>query len=403
MFIKLTERLGFNFGFKRYDSNPQMQGVNLLSLNGNDFIDPENIDAYDIYSTTPHLWAVIQRRGDLLASGQWKHYKLVNGEKVEVDNSEIVNTLENPNPLYKGNDYLRLLNENKCVYGNVYTYQVKPYSLSNPLLLTILPSYDVRIKTFNKWFKQSNIEDIIQYYEIISSNEKLEVKDINHVWIQNSKNPLQGESPLNNLYMPISNLRLGLRFRNTLMAKKGAIGILSNESKDQAGHVAIPKDERLRIEQEFQKDYGIQEGKSSIIMASANLKWQSISFPTKDLMLFEEDENDFCQICDAYGMKRDLFASTQGATFENQKEALKQTYQSTIIPEAEEIAMNHTSMFNLDGKTEWLELDYSHIPVLQENQVEKARVNKLLTESIKTLKDAGFEDKQINELLGVNL
>jgi hypothetical protein len=114
MFIKLTERLGFNFGFKRYDSNPQMQGVNLLSLNGNDFIDPENIDAYDIYSTTPHLWAVIQRRGDLLASGQWKHYKLVNGQKVEVDNSEIVNTLENPNPLYKGNDYLRLLNENKC-------------------------------------------------------------------------------------------------------------------------------------------------------------------------------------------------------------------------------------------------------------------------------------------------
>jgi len=84
MFIKLTERLGFNFGFKRYDSNPQMQGVNLLSLNGNDFIDPENIDAYDIYSTTPHLWAVIQRRGDLLASGQWKHYKLVNGQKVEV-------------------------------------------------------------------------------------------------------------------------------------------------------------------------------------------------------------------------------------------------------------------------------------------------------------------------------
>ena len=74
------------------------------------------------------------------------------------------------------------------------------------------------------------------------------------------------------------------------------------------------------------------------------------------------------------------------------QEALKQTYQSTIIPEAEEIAMNHSTMFNLDGKTEWLELDYSHIPVLQENQVEKARVNKLLTESIKTLKDL-LEDK----------
>ena len=400
-FIKLTERLGFVFGFQRYDHNPQLNGVQQILLSGQEILDPENINAYDVYSTTPHLYAVIQRRGDLLASGVWKHYRLVNGKKKEVENSEIVNILENPSVLYKGNDYLRLINENKCVYGNVYLYLSRPYRSSIPMDIKVLPSNDVRIVKTGKWYKQTKIKNIIERYELISSNDVLDIQDVYHSWIQNSKNPLQGETPLKNIYMPISNLRLALRFRNTIMAKHGALGVLSNASKDSAGTLNVPSKERKRIEKQFQNDYGIQEGKSSIIITQNELKWNPMSYPTKDLMLFEEDENDFAQVCDCYGIKRDVFASTKGATFENQKEALKQTYQSTIIPEAEEIAMYHSSIFGMDGRTEFLELDYSHIPVLQENEVEKAQVMNNMANSIASLISAGYTKDEAYQILGI--
>jgi hypothetical protein len=403
-FISLRDIRSFFGGAKNYDKTPLFYGVNIL-LNGGkgEILNPESIDAYDVYSTTPHLKAVISRKGDLLASGQWKHYKIIRGEKIEVVNSEIVGILENPNALFKGNDYLRLINENMCVYGNVYKYVLRPFKKSIPASINILPSNDIEIKSLGKWYKQSKLKDIVKEYRMISTNDTLQVDEVDHTWIVNSKNPLQGETPLKAIYLPLSNLRIGMKTRNVLMAKRGAIGILSNDTKDAVGNKGLPNGEREKIEKEYQKSYGLGDDQSQIIISNNNLKWQAMGFPTKDLMLFEEDENDFCQLCDCYGIARDLFASTKGATFENQKQALKQTYQGTIIPEAEEIAMNHTSIFNLDGVNEWLELDYSHIPVLQENELEKSQTLQNKSNAIKTLKDAGYSDQQITSITGVTL
>lgn len=403
-FISLRNIRSFFGSVSNYDKTPLFYGVNVL-LNGGkgEILNPESIDAYDVYSTTPHLKAVITRKGDLLASGQWKHYKRVRGEKVLVENSEIVNVLENPNPLYKGNDYLRLINENMSVYGNVFKYVLRPFKKSIPSSLNVLPSNDIEIKSLGKWYKQSKLKDIVKEYKMLSTNDILQIDEVDHTWIVNSKNPLQGETPLKSIYLPLSNLRVGMKTRNVLMAKRGANGILSNDTKDAAGNKGLSAGEREKIEKEYQKDYGLGDGQSQIIISNNNLKWQAMGFPTKDLMLFEEDENDFCQLCDCYGIARDLFASTKGATFENQKQALKQTYQGTIIPEAEEIAMNHTAIFGLDGVNEWLELDYSHIPILQENELEKSSIVSNTANAIKTLKDAGFTDTQISSITGVIL
>jgi hypothetical protein len=403
-FISLRNIRSFFGSVSNYHKTPLFYGVNIL-LNGGkgEILNPESIDAYDVYSTTPHLKAVITRKGDLLASGQWKHYKLVRGGKIEVNNSEIVNVLENPNPLHKGNDYLRLINENMSVYGNVFKYVLRPFKRSIPSSLNILPSNDIEIQSLGKWYKQSKLKDIVKEYRMLSTNDILQIDEVDHTWIVNSKNPIQGETPLKSIYLPLSNLRVGMKTRNVLMAKRGANGILSNDTKDAAGNKGLQADEREKIENEYQKDYGLGDGQSQIIISNNNLKWQAMGFPTKDLMLFEEDENDFCQLCDCYGIARDLFASTKGATFENQKQALKQTYQCTIIPEAEEIAMNHTAIFGLDGVNEWLELDYSHIPILQENELEKSSVISNTANAIKTLKDAGFTDKQILSITGIIL
>lgn len=404
-FIKLAEGLGIRWNNSRsYYKTPNLRGtVQMFNGINSEFIYPETIDAYNLYATTPHVNSVIDRRGDLLANGIWKHKKLIKGEWVEVENSDYVNLLENPNPLQKGNDYLRQLNESKCVYGQLFEYIVRPYSSALPALLNILPADQMKIKHSGKWYAQTKLEDIIDYFEMQDTGQRFTTDEINYEWISNNKNPLQGESPLFALYMPIKNIRSAMQFRNVIMDKKGALGILSNNTQDAVGTVPLDADERLNLEKQFQDDYGIDSEKAQLLISNNNLTWQAMSFPTRDLMLFEEVEDDFGQILDAFGMKRDLFSSVKGATFENQSTALKQTYESTIIPEADEIAMNKTTVLGLNPKEEYLCLDYSHIPALQEDEKRKAEVNKLNAESIKILRENGFTPDQIESVTGIKI
>lgn len=374
-----------------YIKTPNLLGMSQVLSGEKEFLNPDTWDAYQIYLTTPQVYAVIQRRGYLLASGVWKHYDK-NGNLIE--NSPIVRILENPNPLTRGNDHIRQWNENKCVYGNNFEYLNRPFSSSIPATLTNLPPAETTIITSGKFYKQTKLEDIILGYKY--GNDQIETNDINQTRVINGKNPVKGESPLVSLYMPISNIRGAYGFRNVLINKKGALGILSNNSKDSAGAIPMSDVERKRLEQEYQRQYGIQDTQSQVIMTNSSLAWQSMTFPTKDLMLFEEIDADFNAIIDAYGLNGNIFTRTQGTTFENLNQGIKQAYQSTIIPEAEELAMNRSLLFGLISKGEWLELDYSHIPVLQENEKEKAEILKMKAEAMNTLLTNGLYT--INEL-----
>jgi hypothetical protein len=61
------------FGFS-YTKTPRTQTAQILTGQPQ-WLSPDSWDAYNVYITTPQLYAVIQRRGYLLASGVWKHYK----------------------------------------------------------------------------------------------------------------------------------------------------------------------------------------------------------------------------------------------------------------------------------------------------------------------------------------
>jgi phage portal protein BeeE len=387
----------FGTGSREYYKTPKQSAQSQILTGEAQFLNPDTWNPHNIFMTTPQLYAVINRKGYLLASGIWKHYKTDrNGKVVEVENSPYVKLLENPNPLVHGNDLIRQWNENKCVFGNNYEYVLKAFANQDlPDQLTNIDPTTVGIKTSGKYYKQTSMADIIQYYEIFEkgnsiSVDKLPPNEVNHSKMINSMNAIKGESPMIPIHMPISNIRASYQFRNVIMTKKGALGLLTNASKDSSGAVPLLEPERKRIDQEYQRQYGIGDDQSKLIMTNASLSWQAMTFPTKDLMLFEEISEDFLTIIDNYGLNANIFSRNQGATFENMNEGLKQAYQSTIIPEAEELAMARSKQFNLLAKGEFLELCYDHIPVLQENEKEEADVLQIKANAIKTLAESGL-------------
>lgn len=384
-----------------YTKTPYVNQTSAFLSGTPEFLNPQDWKPYNIYITTPQLYAIIQRRGFLLSSGKWKHYDK-NGELIE--NSPVVKLLENPNPLMNGKDHLRQMNENKCVFGNNYEYILGAPLLDVPKGLTNLNPVQIRTKTTGKYYTSTSIDEIIEYYELMNNgdaDDRFKPDEINHTRMVNGQNPVIGESPMRALYMPISNIRSAYGFRNVIMNKKGALGILSNQSKDSAGAVPMDEKERKRLEKEYQKNYGLDDDQMQVVMTNSSLNWQAMSYPTKDLMLFEEVDADFRTLIDAYGLNDNIFSREKGTTFTNMAEGLKQAYETTIIPESEEISLNRTRLFGLEQRGEVVKLDYSHIPVLQEDKSKEAETIERISRAAEVLVERGIvTSDEVRTLLG---
>lgn len=358
-----------------------------------------NDNEFELYRTTPQLSIVINKDAQMLSNGRF----VVKNLKGEIqENHEALKLLSNPNPIQNQNSWLMDYQIQKNIYGNQFIYVNRAYQSAFPSSLVNLNSAMVKVVKTGKFVKQTKIEDIIERYDVRESNGEYTPYDVNDVifsQIINPNNPLMGLSPLHSLTMPISNIRGAYGFRNKIIVKSGALGILSSASKDQSGGIPLNTAERQRIEQQHSNDYGIHDGQSSLIMTGSPLSWQSMSYPTKDLLLFEEVEADFKSIIDAYGHNADIYSNLNNAKYSNMNEALRQTYQNRVIPEAEQLCFNLGNKLGLTEKGLILELDYSHIEVMQDNQKQQAENFKMKADAISTLLNSGYTRQEIDKLV----
>lgn len=403
------------FGWSRdaYVENLPMS-VNSMNLSGRpQWEDITNENARRMFLTTAEVFAVVQRRGYMLASGCWKHYKIKRGgEIVEIQNSPAVSLLENPNPLMSGKDFLRQWSENELVHGNNFMstiYGTMRELQEIPSALHNLPPERMEIKTTGLVFRQTRIEDIIAEYRLQLDGgsppyDTYSTDEIIHSKRINGSNPIKGDSPLIPLFMEIGNIRASKQFRNVIMSKNGALGMLSNKSASGNGAIPVTSDERLRIEKQYRESYGLKDNQIQVMIAQGALEWTPMVYPTKDMMLFEEVSADFRMIIDCYGLNDNLFSKEKGATFTNLQDGLKHAFQTTTIPEADEKALTLTKDFGMIGRNEFLSLEYDHLPILQKNEKEKAEILNLKANAVQKLQTSGvYSDDEIREVAGFQI
>tara|TARA_R110001592_G_C12908303_1_gene727348 strand:- start:124 stop:840 length:717 start_codon:yes stop_codon:yes gene_type:complete len=147
----------------------------------------------------------------------------------------------------------------------------------------------------------------------------------------------------------------------------GAIGILSSKKSDMGGALPMTPEER----EEIQADW-LRRSKDKLVMTEADVDWTPMSYPTKDLMLFEELTEDKMAIIDAYGLSYYLFSQSNGATFTNVKEGMRMSYQDTIIPETKQMYATISQQLGLIEEGLYIKPDFSHIPVLQDDKNQEA-------------------------------
>ena len=356
---------------------------------------------FNLYTTTPELFIVVNKFATMFSNGVFviKDYKT---NKV-IENHPLLKLLEKPNPLMNRNTWLMDIAVNYNIYGASYIHKNQGSALSEyPSILMNLPNADLSIKKTGKIYLATSIEEMIEFYRLRSTNDKIDTNEVIALKRYNSSDPCKGLSPLEALQMPLTNIRGAYGFRNVNITKKGALGIISADGRDSIGSLTLEEQDKLDLEKQFTtQTHGIFDGQSSVKFSSKPINYQHLSYPIKDSMLFEEVSENMMKIIDAYGLNRNIFSSKEGAKFANLAEGLRMAYQDAIIPFAELFCFALNDALGLFDKNIYVELDYSHIPVMKDNESEKATTVKTQAEAVKILIENGMTDLQAESIVGI--
>ena len=325
------------------------------------WIDTNN--AWEWFLTIPEFRAVIDKRASMMSSNIPKLYDKNNEEITE---HWFLDMVHHPNPVQSWSDVVYSLSVNDALYSNAFAFcPLRTFNQRN--LFVPLPSNKIQIQTSGKTLKQMDVNGLIEGYKFEYDDNEIEslpVEDVIYLTTTDGMNIIKPTSRIDALKYPLSNIKASYHKRNVLLENIGAIGILSAQNSDIGGAIPMTPEEK----KEIQRDW-YNRSKDEIIITESQVNWQSMSYPTRDLMLFEELNADKMAIIDAYGMNANLFSSEKGSTFSNVKDSIRMVYTDTIIPETQQMYDSICHQLGLDKEGIRIEACFDHLPVLQDDEL----------------------------------
>ncbi len=352
-------------------------------------------NSWRLYIDIPELRAVVDKRASMMSSNKPKLYD-ANGELVT--NHWLNDLINNPNSTQSWSDVVYSLGVQDALYSNCVMYAPeRSFGVRN--LIVPLPANNVEIMLSGRTLKQMDRENLIDYFKFTydsGNTERIDWEDAVYLTSCDGMNIVKPISRVDSLKFPLSNIQAQYKKRNVLLENIGAIGILSAQATDLGGSIPMTPEERQKI----QKDW-YRRQKDELIISEAGVNWTPMSFPTKDLMLFEELTADKLALIDAYGLSYNLFSKTEGTTFTNVRDSIRMVYQDTIIPETQQFYDSLMNQFGLKDEGYYLKACFEHLPILQEDEKEKAEVMRIRSETLRTMSEMGIElnEEQIEDFI----
>lgn len=349
-------------------------------------------DAYDKCST---LKAIVNRMALVIANVKLWILDYA-GNDVSDKYKDLATLLKRPNFIQTWPEFIQQLDVYRQLYGEAFIYASVPigFNNANANALWVLNPLFIDIESNGRLYDQSDIGNIGLRYIFNSSGQRreldpsnvLHIKDVNQN-IDFAPNDLRGSSRLLGLETSLANIIQAEEAIYTMNRDRGAIGILSNDQKDISGTIPLTDEEKESLRNQYQSLYGLSARQAKVIITNASLKWQSISFNVKDLMLLEGIEKNIQLIADALGYPYDLLSTSKGVTYENKAEAKKLLYQDSIIPIANLYAEKLTGFFGLENAK--IEFDFSDIECLKKSEKEAAETLYQLNQAMQTAYNNG--------------
>lgn len=359
------------------------------------WVDTNN--AWRLFIEIPELRAVIDKRASMMASNIPCLYDM-NGDKVE--SHWLVDLFKDPNAMQSWSDVIYSLSVQDALYSNAFAYCPKrSFDIRN--LIVPLPANKIEIQLSGKKLQAMDSEDMITRFKFEyddDSKENIDWTDMLYLTTDDGMNLVKPISRIDSLKYPLSNIKAQYHKRNVLLENIGSIGILTTSQNDMGGAIPMTPEEKRQIQQDWFK-----RSKDELIITESNVDWKPMSYPTRDLMLFEELTADKMAIIDTYGLNANLFSSERGATFTNVRDSIRLVYTDTIIPETQSMYDSMIKQWGLSDEY-YLKAEFNHLPALQEDESEKANVQKTKAETLEKIAGLGVEltEEEIRILTDLN-
>jgi hypothetical protein len=320
--------------------------------------------------------------------------KRTDTEEDEIDTKHSLNkVLANPNKLQTWKQLLYMVYMYKICCGAAFMLpgfgiNKKPSSLSFISFLDF-ETFDKIINHSSKPYANEDVDNIITHIDFFfkyTQAARFKVSDL--MWLRDGNvNAIDDYSRIESLKPQALNIHKALTARGIMMDKKGGIGMISGNQKDSGQSVPLIPKERKRL-QKAAGNYGLGEGKNPIIVTDVPLRYTSFVYPTRELMLFEEIDEDFHVCCDRLGINRELFDGK--TTFSNKKMAETSTYTNTILPAWTDFFTLLNFKLNTHLENIRIDPEFSHVEALQDNELDKATVEKTKSETYRAEVNAGL-------------
>lgn len=358
-------------------------------------------DKFALYYEIPELHAVINRYAKMVASA---NPILVNdkGEVQKNNGNSIFKLIDRPSAMQSWGTMMYMIAVNKCVTNNALIYA--PKGTFGALQLLPLAFNNVKIVPTGKTLISAETSSFIEKFQIptsvVDSYQDFSPEEVIYLTEPDGINLFNTKSKIDSLKYPLSNLKKQYEKRNVLLVNLFSLGILSSENKDGISAMPLePKDiKQMRDDMKRRHD-------GEIIITDKSVKFDPMTFPTKDLMLFEEMTADKLAIIDEFGLNQHMFGQGEGgkgSTFSNVEMGERQAYNSTIIPDTEIIYDEFTKQLGLDREGLYLVPDFSHISVLKADEKYTAEAMAKRAEAVAKINElTPLSQDEMRKLLGI--
>lgn len=328
-------------------------------------------DKWNLYYSIPELQAVVLRYADMVASAN----PIIvdkDGNKMNINGDNIFRLIDRPNAMQSWGKMMKMIAINQCITNNILIYA--PNGSFGKLQLMPLAFNNVKIVPTGKNLVSVDLASFIEKFQIPTSriNEFKDFMPDEVIYISevDGINLFDSRSKLDALKMPLSNLQKQYEKRNVLLRNMFSLGILSANNGDGISSLPINDNDVKKIREDIK-----MRNEGEVIITDKPLKFDPMTFPVKDLMLFEEMTADKLAIIDAFGLNQHMFGQGEGgkgSTFSNVEMGERQAYNSTIIPATEILYDELTKQMKLDQQGMYLVPDFSHISVLKQDETRSA-------------------------------
>jgi hypothetical protein len=351
------------------------------------------------YKKCPPLSSIINRKAQAHINGKMFIMNTKGKEATTEEVKKIRALMKKPNPLqgekeFKAQQKIYMQLFGFCIVLPIIPAGFEKYGVIEATSLWNIPPYMIDVKETSKLFYQTDISGIIEHvklnYKGVQTDLPLKNLGIFKDFTPSFNTMVFPESRVCLLEKPIDNIVAALESENEVISYAGSQGIITPDNGGgQFVSVAMGLKEKEQLQLDFKRQYGIRRGQFRYIISPAAIKWQSMGTDPRKLMLIEFVAENSVEVCNGYSFPPFLMG-LRDSTYNNQNTAEKGLYQNAIIPEAESIDETWDNFFGLTKLGLKIETDYSHLPILQEDQVQKSTARKTLTEALKIEFDAGL-------------